>query len=120
MLAAGEGIKTCFGAMKLRWIIPTDMTASALAHLSLLAVIFLFSEVHPFGAVTAEPIAVDIVASQDLPQQEPPKQEQPEIADIEQKPEPLPEPQLALDKPAAASAAAASAQLPARPQKQAA
>jgi len=25
------------------------MTASALAHLSLLGVIFLFSEVHPFG-----------------------------------------------------------------------
>ena len=62
-------IETCFGAMKLRRIIPTDMTASALAHLSLLALVFLFSEVHPFGAVTAEPIAVDIVASQDIAEQ---------------------------------------------------
>ena len=120
MLLPADVFETCLGAMNWRQIIPSDMTASALAHLSLLALIFLFSEVHPFGAVTAEPIAVDIVASQDLPQQEPPKQEQPEIADIKQKPEPLPEPPLALDKPAAASAAAASAQLPARPQKQAA
>jgi outer membrane biosynthesis protein TonB len=122
MLLPGDVFETCFGAMNWRQIIPGDMTASALAHLSLLALVFLFSEVHPFGAVTAEPIAVDIVASQDLPQQEPPKQEQPEIADVKQKPEPLPVPQLALDKPAAASAAAASAQpqVPARPQKQAA
>jgi len=120
MLLPADVFETCLGAMNWRQIIPSDMTASALAHLSLLALIFLFSEVHPFGAVTAEPIAVDIVASQDLPQQEPPKQEQPEIVDIKQKPEPLPEPPLALDKPAAASAAAASAQLPARPQKQAA
>ena len=52
--------------MNLRRIIPTDMTASAMAHLSLLALVLLFSEVHPFGAVTAEPIAVDIVASQEI------------------------------------------------------
>src|SRR5260370_32103282 len=113
MLAAGEGIKTCFGAMKLRWIIPTDMTASALAHLSLLALLFLFSEVHPFGAVTAESIAVDIVAPQDIP----------EKADIEKKPEPVvtPTPQLdftALEKPVA-PAPTAQQPPPARPQNQA-
>ena len=56
----------------LRRIIPSDMTASAIAHLSLLALLLLFSEVHPFGAVTAEPIAVDIVAPQDIPEQQPP------------------------------------------------
>ena len=112
--------------MKLRHIIPTDMTASALAHLSLLALVFLFSEVHPFGAVTAEPIAVDIVApqdlpKQDLPKQELPKQEQPEIADVEKKSEPVPAPQFAPDKPAAASAPAPAVQPPARarPQQQA-
>src|SRR6478609_3058895 len=66
MLPPGDHTETRFGAMKLRWIIPTDMTASALAHLSLLALLFLFSEVHPFGVVTAEPIAVDLVAPQEL------------------------------------------------------
>ena len=113
--------------MNLRQIIPTDMTASALAHLSLLALVFLFSDVHPFGAVTAEPIAIDIVASQDLPKQdepkqEPAKQELPEIADIENKPEPVRAPQLPLDSPAAASTPAPGAQpqAPVRPQKQAA
>ena len=50
--------------MKLRQVIPTDITASAIAHLSLLALVFVFSEVHPFGSVTAEPIAVDIVTPQ--------------------------------------------------------
>ena len=69
MLAPGDDIETCLGAMNLRQIIPTDMTASALAHLSLLALVFLFSDVHPFGAVTAEPIAVDIVAPQDIAEQ---------------------------------------------------
>jgi outer membrane biosynthesis protein TonB len=127
MLAPRGDIETCIGAMKLRHIIPTDMTASALAHLSLLALVFLFSEVHPFGAVTAEPIAVDIVApqdlpKQDLPKQELPKQEQPEIADFEKKSEPVPAPQFAPDKPAAASAPAPAVQPPARarPQQQAA
>ena len=46
--------------MELRQYIRTDMTASAIAHLSVLALIFLFTEVHPFGVVTAEPISVDI------------------------------------------------------------
>jgi hypothetical protein len=37
------------------------MAASALVHLSVLTGIVLFAEVHPFGSVTAETIAVDIV-----------------------------------------------------------
>jgi hypothetical protein len=98
--------------MNLRQIIPTDMTASAIAHLSLLALVFLFSEVHPFGSVTAEPIAVDIVT---------PK----EIAEKKPEPAPTPTPQLdfsALDKPAATGAPVPASQpsAPARPQKQAA
>ena len=76
--------------MKLRRAIPTDITASAVAHLSLLALVFVFSEVHPFGSVTAEPIAVDIVAPKEI---------------IETKPEPVstptPQPDFsALEKPA--------------------
>jgi hypothetical protein len=86
--------------MNLRRIIPSDMTASAIAHLSLLALLFLFSEVHPFGAVTTESIAVEIVTPPDIP----------ETPAVEIKPEPVPTPtpQLdftALDKPAPPPAA---------------
>ena len=52
--------------MDLRRIIHTDITASAVAHLSLLALLLLFSEVHPFGEVTAETVAVDIVTPQEI------------------------------------------------------
>ena len=98
--------------MNLRQIIPTDMTASAIAHLSLLALVLLFSEVHPFGSVTAEPIAVDIVTPQEI--------------DAETKPEagptPTPQPDFsALDETCADSAARPplrlSNRLAARPQQ---
>jgi len=69
--------------MNLRRIIPSDMTASAIAHLSLLALLFVFSEVHPFGVETAEAIPVDIVAPQDIPERA-----------VENKPEPVPPPKL--------------------------
>ena len=52
--------------MDLRRIIPSDITASAIAHLSLLTLLLLFSDVHPFGAVTAEQIPVEIVTPQDI------------------------------------------------------
>jgi len=133
MLVAKGEIENCSDAMNLRRIIPTDITASAIAHLSLLTLVLLFSEVHPFGAVTAEPIPVDIVTPQDLPEKQalpekqdlPEKQEPGEKAVAENKPEPAPAPQpdfSLLDKPAAAAAPAPSAQLQpaARPQKQAA
>ena len=99
--------------MNLRQLIPSDMTASALVHLSLLALLFVFSDVHPFGAVTTEAIAVDIVAPQDIP----------EKAGTGKEPEPTPQPDVtALDKPAAteATAPAAPQPPPAQPQKQAA
>jgi outer membrane biosynthesis protein TonB len=122
MLKPGDDIETCFGTMNWRQIIPTDMTASALAHLSLLALVFLFSDVHPFGAVTAEPIAVDIVASQDIAEQA-----APEKAEVEKAPEPFtipPPPQPSLTNSNAASAPAptpaAKPAPPAKPQKQAA
>ena len=97
--------------MNLRQAIPTDMTASAIAHLSLLALVFVFSDVHPFGSVTAETIAVDIVTPREM----------------EKKPEPAPTPAPPLDfsrleKPGEASAPAPAAQppAPARPARQAA
>lgn len=64
------------------------MTASAVAHLSLLALLFLFSDVHPFGAGPAESIAVEIVAPQDVPEQH----DVAEKAGIEKIPEPVPPP----------------------------
>ena len=107
--------------MDLRRIIPSEITASAIAHLALLTLLVLFSEVQPFGSVTAEEIPVEIVTMQDLAE----KQEPAEQPVAEDKPEPTPTPQpdfLLLDKPAAASAPPPSAQFPTAgpPQKQAA
>lgn len=68
--------------MDLRRIIPTDITVSAIVHLSLVALLLLFSEVHEFGTVTAETMPVEIVASQDVP---------PDPM-LEKQPEPVPTP----------------------------
>src|ERR1700730_13161444 len=75
-------LETCSATMDLRRIIPTDITVSAIVHLSLLALLLLFSEVHQFGSVTAEPIEVNIVAPQDIPETPAP----------EKQPEPVPTP----------------------------
>ena len=113
--------------MELRRIIPSDMTASAIAHVSLLTLLVLFSEVHPFGAVTAEQIPVEIVTPQELAEQQAPPDEPPaENKPAEDKPEPVPTPQpdfSLLDKPASATApppAASPAPAARPPQKQAA
>jgi hypothetical protein len=110
-----------FDAMELRRIIPSDITASAIVHVSLLTLLLLFSEVHPFGAVTAEQIPVEIVTPQELAEKQAPPDEPP----AETKPEPAPAPQpdfSLLDKPAAATAPpqAAPPAPAAQPQKQAA
>jgi hypothetical protein len=117
MLAGPRNIDRC-DAMELRRIIPTEITASAVAHVSLLTLVLLFSDVHPFGAVTAEQIPVEIVTPQELAGKQAPPDEPP----AENKPEPgsSPQPDFSLpDKPAAATAPAPSAPA-ARPQKQAA
>src|SRR5207237_2873314 len=121
MLAVYGNIEHRSDAMELRRIIPTDITASAIAHVSLLTLVLLLSEMHPFGAVTAEQIPVEIVTPQDLAE----RQASPEQPPAENKPEPAPTPQpdfSLLDKPAAATAPPpAAAPAPAsRPQKQAA
>jgi hypothetical protein len=74
MLAARGGIET-LSAVEPRRLIRSGMAASAIAHLSLLTVVLIFAEVHPFGAVTAETIAVDIVTPQEVTP--PPKEEEP-------------------------------------------
>ncbi|CAN7580193.1 hypothetical protein LJR220_005316 [Bradyrhizobium sp. LjRoot220] len=95
------------------------MTASAIVHLSLLALLFVFSDVRPFGAVAPESIAVDIVAPQDIPE----KQDVPEKAEVEKTPEPVatPTPQpdfTALEKPVPAEAPAVQQPPPAPPKQQ--
>ena len=105
--------------MDLRRIIPTDITVSAIVHLSLLALLLLFSEVHQFGSVTAEPIEVNIVAPQDIPET-PATEKQPEPVPT---PTPTPPPDFSLldIKPATPSPAqpAAKSQAAARQQEQA-
>jgi len=48
--------------------------------------VVIFAEVHPFGSVTAEPIAVDIVSPQEVPPPVPPKA--PDFLDFSSKSEP--------------------------------
>lgn len=54
----------------------SGIAASALGHLSILMVVMVFAEVHPFASVTAEPIAVDIVSPEEAVQV--PKMPEPE------------------------------------------
>jgi hypothetical protein len=51
--------------------IRTGVTASAIAHLSILALVLYVSDVHPFHSVTAETIAVDIVTPQEVVPEKP-------------------------------------------------
>ncbi|MGZ3352755.1 MAG: hypothetical protein ACXU89_27850 [Xanthobacteraceae bacterium] len=101
-------------------ILRAGITGSAVAHLSVLMLVVFFTEVHPYGSVTAEPITVDIVTSAEAPPA--PKKEEP-------LPEPKAKPSDTFDlssKPEAAQSPAASpppaAQQPpaAQPQQQAA
>ena len=61
--------------MELRRFIGSGIAASAVAHLSVLTVVLIFAEVHPFGSVTTEMIAVDIVSPEEVTQS--PKEEEP-------------------------------------------
>jgi hypothetical protein len=118
MLAAGKIEHRC-DAMGLRRIIPSEITASAIAHVSLLTLLVLFSEVHPFGTVTAEQIPVEIVTPQDVPEQ--PKLAEQAVAETRPEPSPTPKPDLAMpDRSAAAGASLPSGQLQPQPQRQAA
>jgi hypothetical protein len=92
----------------------SGIAASAIAHLSILTLVVTFAEVHPFAAVTAEPIAVDIVSPQEVTP--PPKPEEPP-------PIPKASDSFDLSSKSAAPASpppAASKETPAAPKKQAA
>jgi hypothetical protein len=71
--------------MEVRQVVRPDITASVIAHLLVLALVIIFSEVHPFGSVTAEPITVDLVTPDEV-------EKAPEPT-----PSPTPTPQTPLD-----------------------
>ncbi len=94
------------------------ITGSAVAHLSVLMLVLFFTEVHPYGSVTAEPITVDIVTSAEAPpapkKEEPlpePKAKPSDTFDLSSKPE-------AAQAPAASPPPAAAAQQPPAAQQQ--
>src|SRR3954447_16936477 len=100
--------------MRAREIIRSGITTSAVAHLSALVLFLLFTEVHPFGAVTAaEPLTVDLVSPAEAVQapnhqESNPKKELPSADAIEQlknsgAPGTPPSPAAAPQKQAAAS-----------------
>jgi hypothetical protein len=67
MLAAGGDFqKRRLSTVELPRFIHSGIAASAAAHLSILAAMLVFAEVHPFSSVTAEPIAVDIVTPDEV------------------------------------------------------
>jgi hypothetical protein len=96
--------------MEPRRIIRTDIAASAVAHLTLVALIVLISEVHPFHAPPSDTVAVDIVTPEELKREE------------EKVPEPTPSPDLRLPEFTVKDKAEASTAPPAQssPEKQAA
>jgi hypothetical protein len=91
----------------------SGIAASAVAHLSILALVLLFAEVHPFGKVTAVPIAVDIVTPEEIKTQ-PPKPPEPSLPDLSLADKTA----AASPQPPAAQPAAAAQPPAASPQKQ--
>lgn len=81
--------------MELRKIIRTDIAASAIAHLTLVGLIIVISEVHPFHAAPPETVSVDIVTPEQVKQEEAKAEEKAE-EEVKEKP---PEPPLDLKLP---------------------
>ena len=81
--------------------IRTGVTASAIAHLSIVALLVLMSEVHPFGS-SSEPIAVDIVTPQEIEPEKPKERLEPEETTPFKLPDPAVSAQQASSSPGAA------------------
>jgi outer membrane biosynthesis protein TonB len=62
--------------MEPRQVIRSDVVASLVAHLSIVALLIFYSDVHPFSALPSETIAIDLVTP----------------AEVDNKPEPAPKP----------------------------
>lgn len=85
--------------MELRKIIRTDIAASAIAHLTLVVLIIVISEVHPFHAAPPETVSVDIVTPEQVKQEEAKAEEKAEEKAKEEVKEKPPEPPLDLKLP---------------------
>src|ERR1700741_220810 len=88
-----------------------DIAASAIAHLSIVALVFVYAEAHPFGSVPTQSVNVDIVT--------------PDEIEKKAEPAPSPSPQLpadlrALTKPAETPAPPPAAQVASPSPRQAA
>jgi hypothetical protein len=81
--------------------IRTGVTASAIVHLSIVALLVLMSEVHPFGSST-EPIAVDIVTPQEIELEKSREKLEPEETTPFKLPDPAVPAQQASSSPGAA------------------
>ncbi|WFU84677.1 hypothetical protein QA645_18640 [Bradyrhizobium sp. CIAT3101] len=77
--------------MERRKIIRTDIAASAIAHLTLVALIIVISEVHPFHSAPPETVAVDIVTPEQVKEEEAKAEEKAQQEAKEKPPEPLPD-----------------------------
>jgi hypothetical protein len=119
ILAGGGYVETLISTVEPVRFIRSGIAASALAHLSILALVLILAEVHPFGSVTAEPIAVDIVTPPEIEQKKPepplelPKVEPSDAFDLSSKSAPPEAP------PPAAAPASSPPQAASPPQKQA-
>lgn len=107
-----RGVKTLRNKLEPQPAIRTGVTASAIAHVSILALLLFLSDVHPFHSVTAETIAVDIVTPQEVAAEkpEPPVPLPPDLSVLGNKIAPPPS--------AAPQPAAAPASQPMLPQQQ--
>ena len=109
--------------MQLRQLIQPGITASVLAHGLLIGLVVLFSEVHPFGTVTAQPIAVDLVRPEEVPKPSDEKQSDSDKPQLQIPTDDFaaPNKQAAAPPPSSPPAAepAKQQQRPARPERQA-
>src|SRR5262245_55566076 len=89
--------------------IRTGVTASAIAHLSIVALLVLMSEVHPLGSST-EPIAVDIVTPQEIepekPKEKPKEKLKEKLEPEETTPFKLPDPAVSAQQASSSPGAA--------------
>ena len=99
--------------MEVRQLIRSGVAASALVHVSVVALLVLSSEVHPLGRVRTEPIAVEIVTPQEVPEQKPDTPEPPQVPQRDVSPPAKP----ANPAPAAPQAASAPPEPQAPPPK---
>jgi hypothetical protein len=57
--------------MVFRQFLRPGITASAIAHLSIVALVLVYAEAHPFSGVPSEPVNVDIVTPDEIEKPDP-------------------------------------------------